>query len=135
MVGIAALDLFDGPPDHSVECRRLELGLGACPEARQGQQVLDDLVEALGLGRDVGHHRMTLILCQLIAPILQETGVAEDRGHWRPQLVRHEPQELVLDRIRCLEFGRPRRRGVVPVGRPCSVVIVMSARESLRRPS
>ena len=50
--------------------------------------------------------------CQLVAPVLQEAGVAEDRGHRRPQLMRDEPQELVLDRVRFLELGQRRCRGV-----------------------
>ena len=56
-------------------------------------------MEALRLCGDVGQHRIALFRCQLVAPVLEESGVAEDRGHRRPQLVRDEPQELVLDQF------------------------------------
>ena len=105
-VGMTAPNLLDRPLDDAVERRRLELGRGARPEPGQGEQVLDDLVEAFRLGGDVGQHRVALRSCEPIAPVLEQSGIAEDRCHRRPQLVRHEPQELVLHRVRRLELGQ-----------------------------
>ena len=49
---------------------------------------------------------------ELRATCLQQPRVAVDRGHRRPQLVRDEPEEGVLDRVGCLE----RTGGTLPVG-------------------
>ena len=76
------------------------------------QEVLDDGVEPVRVGRDVGDHRCPDALVELRAACLQQPRVAVDRGHRRPQLVRDEPEEGVLDRVGGLE----RTGGTLPVG-------------------
>ena len=65
-------------------------------------------MKAIGIGRDVGDHRCPRLVVELGPARLEQPGVPEDRRHRRPQLVRDETQEFVLDRVRRLE--RVRRR-------------------------
>ena len=102
-VGMARPERGHGPFDDADQHLRLEVRLRARAEPRQVEQVLDDGVEPVGVGRDVRDHRLADVLVQPGAACLQQTGVPEDRGDRRPQLVRDEAEELVLDRVGRLE--------------------------------
>ena len=83
------------------------------------KEVLDDRVEAVGIGRDVRDHGCAYGVVKLRATRLEQARVAIDRGHGRPELVRHEAQERVLDRVRGLQRlgrGGDGSFGIVPLG-------------------
>ena len=85
---------------HVGEQLGLQVHLGRGAEPGQHQQVLDDAEQPFRVLGDVRDHGAPIVLGDLVAAVTQEPGVAEDRGDWRPQLVRDEAEELVLDRVR-----------------------------------
>ena len=66
-------------------------------EAGQLEEVLDDPEEPIGVLADVAEHAARVTAATAIA---EEDGVAEDRRDRGPELVRDQPEELVLDRVR-----------------------------------
>jgi hypothetical protein len=83
------------------------------------EQVLDDDVEAVGVGSDVREHRRLDLRVEVVAAGLQQARVAEDRRDWGPELVRDQAEELVLDGVRCLEgvsSCADGQLGLVPLG-------------------
>ena len=101
--GLRAPERLHGALDDQREDLRFEVGPRAGAEPGQVEEVLDDDVQAIGVGRDVRDHRRPDVLVEVVAAGLEEPGVAEDRRDRRPELVRDEAEELVLDGVRCLE--------------------------------
>ena len=95
---------------RAVEHDRFEIQGRPRSQAGEVEQVLDDRVQAIRLIGHVAQHRRLHGCLEVVRSSLQEPRVPVDRGHRRPKLVRHEPEELVLDRVRGRQGpgGRPR---------------------------
>ena len=116
---VSGPERLHGPLHDVAEDLRFELGLRARSEAREVEQVLDDGVEPVGIGRDVIDHRRADSLVEFRAAGLEQARVAIDGRDRGPQFVRHEPEEGVLDGVRGLERlcrGGDRPFGVVALG-------------------
>ena len=66
---IATPERLHDPPDDVAQDLRLRVGLSSRPEAGQVQEVLDDGVEPVRVGRDVGDHRCPNALVELRARV------------------------------------------------------------------
>ena len=80
----------DGADLHGLE---IELKL-ARDDPRHVEQLVDDLVLRAGVPNDRVDGGSDLVGSELTA--LEQVGPPDDRGQWRPQLVRQRGQELVL---------------------------------------
>ena len=89
------LALDDRRQDPLEEDRLAADQLLAALDAGKDQQVLDQAVESLGLGRDVGDELARDRRIELLAAPEQDLAAAVDRGDRRPQLVRQDADEGV----------------------------------------
>ena len=101
--GVSPLEGRDRFADDMSEDLRLEIDRRPGCQLGQEKQVLDDGEQPIGVIRDVDDHRIAQRLFELITALAEQRGVPEDRRHRRPQLVRDESEELVLDGIRDVE--------------------------------
>ena len=89
------LALDDRRQDPLEEDRLAADELLAALDAGEDEQVLDEAVESLGLGRDVGDELARDGRIELLAAPQQHLAAAVDRGDGRPQLVRQDADERV----------------------------------------
>ena len=101
---IALAVLFDDARDGPVQGEGVALDRGAVAAgAREHEQILDDPVQPLGLDVNIVESSATLDVIEGSRAPCEHLRIAEDHGDRRPQLVRHEPEELVLRRVRFFE--------------------------------